>query len=973
MPPVAAAVAGYAVATAAGFAAGTLGFAIVSGITSFVVNGALSSMTKKSPSAVQQAASAVATFADGSQTLTTLEPAAPWQIVYGETVKGGKLAFRHVTGTSSTVSSTSPRVESHVIPHSAPFTVTIADPASYHSTVSVSHFEWVGSAEVYTEIPFSLTGGSPAQGEYSVSGGAYTFNAADAGKSINVTFNYRVTETVAHNRLHLVIVLAAHECEEIGDVYFDDEIVPLDADGNATGKYANHVLVKKHLGASDQAADTTLMSEAPDKWTQDHRLRGHAYIYVRLLRNRDLFPSGVPNIKAKVKGRKVYAARTDVIGYSPNSADCIGDYLNHPVWGLNAVYGTEIDTATLNAAANIADEVVATADGGSEHRYTCNGIVDLSRDPQDILERMLTSCAGRLVYVGGVWKFYAGAYIAPTVTLNEGDARGPIRMRTLRPAADLFNGVKGLYVSPGNLYQPASFPGVQSSVYLDEDNGEMKWEEIDLEFTNSPSMAQRIAKIALERARRQVTGSYPAKLTAYRIEPPETFTIDNAKFGYADKVFEVMNETLVVEQDADGMPRFGVNLDLQETDSGVYTWSSSEEQESDAAPTTTLPDPRDVAPPGIPVVSEEIYETTGSSGVKAKVVLTWAPSPHGQAWRYEHEYKARGAVSWIPSSGLINGTRDELIDLAPGRYQSRVRTVSVLGVRSAWAQVEYDVVGLSAPPANVTGFTVQSYAEAAKFTWDKATDLDVLIGGRVIVRWTPVTVGYTWNQGTPINTDGFPGDSTGGTGPLQTGAYMAKFEDSTGHVSATEADFVITEALLRTLTSLDFADIHPTFAGTGTNVVVVDSHLQLVAGDMWDSIVGNIDDWGVVDYLGGIESTGTITFSEKLDLGSVKSCRLLATLKSEGFSTGDVWDARTGLIDTWGTIDGDTIEDADVVLYVRTTDDDPAGGSPAWRDWHPLGFVGDYRTRGFEFRADFTSGDPTHNRRITELTFTAKE
>jgi hypothetical protein len=68
-----------------------------------------------------------------------------------------------------------------------------------------------------------------------------------------------------------------------------------------------------------------------------------------------------------------------------------------------------------------------------------------------------------------------------------------------------FNGVRGQFVSPENDWQPDDFPAYASDVYLAEDGGERKWRDISLPFTISAAMAQRLAKIELERARRQMT------------------------------------------------------------------------------------------------------------------------------------------------------------------------------------------------------------------------------------------------------------------------------------------------------------------------------------------------------------------------------------------------------------------------------------------------------------------------------------
>ena len=92
--------------------------------------------------------------------------------------------------------------------------------------------------------------------------------------------------TDSNDRLHLVIGLAGHECEAIKSVFLGDQEITeamLDGDGNVTsGRYANFLRIKKHLGGADQTADSDLVAEVDD-WTTDHRLRGVCYLYVRLI------------------------------------------------------------------------------------------------------------------------------------------------------------------------------------------------------------------------------------------------------------------------------------------------------------------------------------------------------------------------------------------------------------------------------------------------------------------------------------------------------------------------------------------------------------------------------------------------------------------------------------------------------------------------------------------------------------------
>lgn len=50
-------------------------------------------------------------------------------------------------------------------------------------------------------------------------------------------------------------------------------------------------------------ADSDLVSEDTN-WTSNHRLRGIAYLYVRLKFSNDVFPNGIPNITCIIKGKK---------------------------------------------------------------------------------------------------------------------------------------------------------------------------------------------------------------------------------------------------------------------------------------------------------------------------------------------------------------------------------------------------------------------------------------------------------------------------------------------------------------------------------------------------------------------------------------------------------------------------------------------------------------------------------------------
>ncbi len=162
--------------------------------------------------------------------------------------------------------------------------------------------------------------------------------------------------------LHLIIVLAPHEVDGIDEYWIDDTSIhadALDADGNVTtGKYKDNMRIRVHLGSPNQAADTMLVNEIPE-WTTNHRLRGIAYLYVRMKANQDLYPNGVPNITAIMRGRMLQDPRTGVSGFSSNIALMWFDYMTDNTYGPNSD-DTEFDETNVIAAANICDEMVDT-------------------------------------------------------------------------------------------------------------------------------------------------------------------------------------------------------------------------------------------------------------------------------------------------------------------------------------------------------------------------------------------------------------------------------------------------------------------------------------------------------------------------------------------------------------------------------------------------------------------------------------
>jgi hypothetical protein len=333
-----------------------------------------------------------------------------------------------------------------------------------------------------------------------------------------------------------------------------------------------------------------------------------------------------------------------------------------------------------------------------------------------------------------------------------------------------------------------------------------------------------------------------------------------------------------------------VKLTLLEYDATVY---SLDALSAVVAPqTASLPNPYQVQSPGVVSVVESQYVTANPAGVKTKATLTWGQAPDiyvQSGGTYLIEYLAPGASIWKPVASVAGGTTTaDIFDLGAGTSGFGVTAINSLGVASARVSVTQEIYGLNTAPSDVANFAVQAYGAAAKFTWTKqgttlATDLAANLQGRIYVRWAPATSGAVWADGVLVNPDGFPGDTSIGFGPLQTGTYMAKAWNGKTY-SANAASFVVTEALVTGgLSTLSTKTESSAFSGTKTYVDVVSGALQMISDTPIDSIVALVDTWGLIDSYPGIATAGEYDFAgTKMDLGSVRASRLYAGITSSG-------------------------------------------------------------------------------------------
>jgi hypothetical protein len=518
--------------------------------------------------------------------------------------------------------------------------------------------------------------------------------------------------------LHRVLAFAGHEVDSYQEIYLNDEVVTVDAVTflvTSPEQYAGKVRIKQYIGTSGQAADPSLIADTASlaldegRWTADHKLSGIAYLYVRFEYDANAFPNGVPSVSAKIRGKKVFNPVTSTTAWSDNPALCIRDYLTSD-YGLNQPAG-RIDDTLVAIAVGVCNQTVE-----SESRYTCNGAFRTGAAPSDILTNLLTSMGGLLWYGQGKWRMKAAAWSAPTVSFDEDDLRSAISLSTRHSRRDNFNSVKGVFAGDDTDWQPTDYPEVTDPAFLVADNNVPNVLDFPLPFTSSSLTAQRVARIALNRNREQLTFSASFGMRAFQVQVGDFINITNTRFGWTNKAFEVVEWTFGL---TDGLD-IQINMTLREISEGVFTGADGSVFEQN---NTTLPNPSG----GLTInnlTASGGGSTQGDGTFINSVILDWDSVSSAFLDYYEVEWKV--TTDSIYSATTTEQSGIEIVPVVDGLlYEFRVRAVTVAGIKGDYATVQFTGGGDQTAPGLPTSITATGGFQYITIRWTNPADADL--------------------------------------------------------------------------------------------------------------------------------------------------------------------------------------------------------------------------------------------------------
>ena len=565
--------------------------------------------------------------------------------------------------------------------------------------------------------------------------------------------------------LYIVLVVAEGEIDGFENVFLDD--IPLGA-----SRFAGKFVLEQYTGTDAQTASPTLVSAFPSLWTAEHRLRGLAYIVLRLEYDPEVF-RGVPTITTIIRGRKVYDPRTATTAYSDNPALCLLDYLTNARFGKGLSLN-DLNLTAFSQAANDCDASVSkyTGASGTDPIFTCNTVLNTNNQIFDNCKRLLSGMRGMMPYENGQYSLKIEDDESSVMSFDIDNIIGGIGV-SFFGKDKRYNKVTAKFVNPDANWQPDSvvWPPSGSSeetTFLSEDEGIELATEITLDTITDYYAARDLARIVCLASRKQnFRIQFKATSDAIQLLAGEIITVTHPTMNWTDEKFRVAEISIA----SDGT----VSIAAQKHDPTIYPWITSSEQDAngDLGIVDVYGGP--VAPTNLVVSQNPVVQNDGS--VLTDIELNWDDIDGYFVEDYEIQYRLTGQTNY-----QILRSRESSITIfgvvAGYEYEVRIAGITSSGIVGSFLTDTVLVAGDSTAPSAPTGLTAVGGFQSVTLDWTGNTEDD--LRGYIVYENSSNTFGTA----TPIafvNADQF---TRGGLAANQTKYYWVVAVDFSGNESS---------------------------------------------------------------------------------------------------------------------------------------------------------------------------------------------
>jgi len=482
--------------------------------------------------------------------------------------------------------------------------------------------------------------------------------------AMNTDVRYYETSGTDQEYFDYIIATSAHEVESIDEIWFDDQIA-WTSSGGVASFYSGYLTVStRPVGTSAN----TIAINGGGIWGSSCRLTGCSYVYLRLKRTgngkkaESPLVNGLPGrVTIKGKGAKMYDPRLDSTVTGGSGSHRANDQTtwgtanstnrDNPAlqllwfllgWNINSKLSVgcgipyqRIDLPSFITAANICDEAITLAAGGTQPRYRTAGVGSDADVRMEIIQILLSSMNATLRDSNGklALTVMKNDLATPVLSFDDDDILGDFAWNQTRGLDEMMNAVHGKYTDPSNnsLYQPVEYP----TISITSIDGIERMQTFDMPWVQEGRRAQRIAKQVLQRA--QYKGIFSASFTmkALGCEVGDIVYISFGPLGWSNKPFRILSQ---------GISNTGqVPMTMIEENAAIYAWDAEET----AVVTPTAPTVYD--PTNSPYIlaisdAEQAFSFIQDSPTPTATFIgqTWY-KPTSKEWYYA---TATGTGSW---------------------------------------------------------------------------------------------------------------------------------------------------------------------------------------------------------------------------------------------------------------------------------------------------------------------------------------
>jgi hypothetical protein len=473
---------------------------------------------------------------------------------------------------------------------------------------------------------------------------------------------YMLYETDGTNEGLALNVFAMHDglIAGWGDIYLNDQIVTVGLDTYVEsgpdlryGKFGDLVRIETRLGEPTETNYSAVNLARPDVWPTNARGDGIASLMMiakgkfKEQFQRD-YPNGLPlpsaigdlqycwdprlGARGTITDDADKAASATWVGGSQNPFLQLLDYMTNPETGMGLPLSRFLpNIAAWEAAADVCDEAVPLAAGGTVPRYQSGGSYLHSTAPADVIATILATCDGWLAQdATGCFTVQAGEYVEPTVTIAE-EHIVSLSRQFYREDERATNEIVVSYTDPAFDYTE-----VQTTPWRREADiaarGDVRSQPLSLPWVQNNSQARRLAKIAAYKATAPVSGVITTTLDGLRAWSERRIRIQAPSDGdtMADIVVDLLPLTL--------NPDNTVSIPFVSSDPDAYDWTTAEETAGAGDDTR----PGDTAPE-TPVIDDIVVFDITVSTARLRVYVE--DSSPGQT--YVAQWRVQGTTTWI--------------------------------------------------------------------------------------------------------------------------------------------------------------------------------------------------------------------------------------------------------------------------------------------------------------------------------------